>query len=169
MPLKSLRKDLIDTFLLSMATRDIFSPPESLEEYSLNLQKDLETIVLLEETRYLNGRPPVPKHGNLSLAWEFSQDPAHHLRFINMLRVSPLVFLRILDLIEDHYVFRNDANLAQTPVEKQLAVTLFRMGRYGNGASVEDIARAAGCSEGSVENYTNRCFEAILSLQAQFV
>ena len=61
-----------------MATREIFLPPESLEEYSRNLQKDLETIVLLEETRYLNGRPPVPKHGNLNLAWEFSQDPSHH-------------------------------------------------------------------------------------------
>jgi DNA-binding CsgD family transcriptional regulator len=43
------------------------------------------------------------------------------------------------------------------------------MGRYGNGASVEDIAHAAGCSEGSVENYTNHCFKAILSLQSQFV
>jgi DNA-binding CsgD family transcriptional regulator len=152
-----------------MATWDIFSPPEDLKEYSLNLQKDLKIIALLEETRYLNGRPPVPKHGNLDLAWEFSQDPAHHHCFINMLCVSPLIFLTVLDLIEDHTVFRNDTNLGQTPVEQQLAVTLFRMGRYGNGASLEDIARAAGCSEGSVENYTNRYFEAILSLQSQFV
>ena len=59
-----------------------------------------------------------------------------------MLRVSPLVFLTVLDLIEDHAIFKNDTNLAQTPVEQQLVVTLFRMGRYGNGASVEDIARA---------------------------
>lgn len=42
-----------------MATRDIFSPPENLEEYTLNLQKDLEIIALLEETRYLNERPSV--------------------------------------------------------------------------------------------------------------
>jgi hypothetical protein len=59
MPSKPLRRDLIDSFLLSMATRDIFSPPENLEEYTLNLQKDLELIALLEETRYLNDRPPV--------------------------------------------------------------------------------------------------------------
>ncbi|KIK00666.1 hypothetical protein K443DRAFT_40618, partial [Laccaria amethystina LaAM-08-1] len=113
MPSKPLRKDLIDSFLLSMATWDIFSPPENLEEYSLNLQRDLETIALLEGTCYLNGRPPVPKHGNLDLAWEFSQDPAHHHRFVNMLRVSPLVFLTVLDLIEDHDVFRNNMNLGQ--------------------------------------------------------
>jgi hypothetical protein len=79
-----------------------------------------------------------------------------------MLRVSPLIFLTVLDLIENHTAFRNN-------IEQQLAVTLFRMGRYGNGASVEDIACAAGCSEGSVENYTNHCFKAILSLQSQFV
>jgi hypothetical protein len=35
MPSKPLRRDLIDSFLLSMATRDIFSPPENLEEYTL--------------------------------------------------------------------------------------------------------------------------------------
>ena len=152
-----------------MAIRDIFSPPKNLEDYSLNLQKDLKTIALLEETCYLNACPPVPKHGNLDLAWEFLQDPTHHHCFIHMLCVSPLVFMTILDLIEDHNVFRNDTNLSQTPVEYQLAVTLFQMARYGNGVSIEDIARAAGCSEGSVENYTNCCFEAILSLQNQFV
>ncbi|KAF8233040.1 hypothetical protein L208DRAFT_910338 [Tricholoma matsutake] len=43
------------------------------------------------------------------------------------------------------------------------------MGRYGNGTNVEDIACAAGCSEGSVENFTNHCFEVILSLQSQFI
>ena len=113
--------------------------------------------------------PPVPKFGNIELAWDFSKDPAHHHHFINMLWVSPLVFLTVLDLIEDHAVFKNDTNLGQMPVEQQLAVTLFRLGRYGNSASVEDIAHAAGCSEGSVENYTNHCFQAILSLHSQFV
>ncbi|KAF8234099.1 hypothetical protein L208DRAFT_1551478 [Tricholoma matsutake] len=44
MPSKPLRKDLIDSFLPSMATQNIFSPPENLEEYSLNLQKDLEIL-----------------------------------------------------------------------------------------------------------------------------
>ncbi|KAF8234648.1 hypothetical protein L208DRAFT_1359336, partial [Tricholoma matsutake] len=38
-----------------------------------------------------------------------------------MLRVSPLVFLTVLDLIENHTVFRNDTNLGQTPIEQQLA------------------------------------------------
>jgi hypothetical protein len=43
------------------------------------------------------------------------------------------------------------------------------MGRFGNAASLEDIAHVGGCSEGSVENYTKRCFEAIEALHDVFV
>ena len=43
------------------------------------------------------------------------------------------------------------------------------MGCYGNGASLEDIARIAGIFEGSVELFTERCFEAIESLHDAFV
>jgi hypothetical protein len=43
------------------------------------------------------------------------------------------------------------------------------MSRYENGASTKDIAWAACCSEGSVENYTKRCFKAVLSLYGQFI
>jgi len=57
-----------------------------------------------------------------------------------MLCVSPLVFETILTLIQDHPIFTNQFNLQQTPVEPQLAVTLFQMGHYGNGAAVEDVA-----------------------------
>jgi len=56
------------------------------------------------------------------------QNPAHHNRFINMLRVSPLVFNTILTLIKEHPVFANNSPNSQTPVKHQLAVTLFRLG-----------------------------------------
>src|SRR5215212_7893149 len=86
-----------------------------------------------------------------------------------MLRVSPEVFDTLLNLIHDHDVFKNWSNNPQTPVQIQLAVTLYRMGRYGNGASLEDIARVAGASEGGVERYTERCFQAIEDLHDFFV
>jgi hypothetical protein len=66
-------------------------------------------------------------------------------------------------MIEDHPIFRSHSPKPQAPVEYQLAVTLFRLGRYGNGASVQEIARQAGISEGTVEAYTARCFTAILA------
>ena len=43
------------------------------------------------------------------------------------------------------------------------------MGHFGNGASLEDVACMAGCSEGAVKNYTDRCFKAIESLHDIFV
>ena len=55
------------------------------------------------------------------------------------------------------------------PVKVQLAVTLYRMGQFGNGASLQDIARISGGSEGAVEDYTKRCFQAIESLHDLFV
>ena len=50
-----------------------------------------------------------------------------------------------------------------------MGVTLYWMGRYGNGASLEDVARFAGCSEGAIELYTKWCFTAIESLHNDFV
>ena len=83
--------------------------------------------------------------------------------------VTPLVFYAILQLIENHPVFLNHSNHAQTAVEQQLAVTLYWMGHCGNAASVEDVACLAGCGEGSVINYTDQCFTAIESLHDLFV
>ncbi|GLB45647.1 hypothetical protein LshimejAT787_2500390 [Lyophyllum shimeji] len=169
MPPVSLHKKTLQAYVLLMATRSIFMPFESLEEACQQFDLDLATILAVEETRYLNRRSPVPKAGNLHLAWVYSENPDHHDRFINMLHVSPHVFQIILILIENHPIFTNYSNLGQTPVKQQLAVTLYRMGRFGNAASVEDIARTAGCGEGSVENYTDRCFTAIESLHGMFV
>jgi hypothetical protein len=130
---------------------------------------DINTLLSILLTCYPNGWPTVPKLGNMGLAWNFAENPGNHHCFVNMLHVTPLVFQTILMLIEEHPVFTKNSNNAHTPVEQQLAVTLFWMGRYGNGALVVDIARQSGCSEGSVEKYTERCFVAIESLHDLFV
>ncbi|KAF7355804.1 DDE Tnp4 domain-containing protein [Mycena venus] len=58
--------------------------------------------------------------------------------------------------------------MPQTPVDQQLAVALYRLSRYGNGASLENIAHVAGCSEGSAEAFTDRVFIAIEDLHDLF-
>ena len=50
------------------------------------------------------------------------------------------------------------------PVNKQLAITLFRFGHHGNAASVEAIAQWAGVSVGMVINATRRVMIAFLAL-----
>jgi hypothetical protein len=153
-----------------MAIRDLVNPPsDDIYQKAEQIKLDLAILEGIQNTRYLRGRSEVAKSGNLHLAWEFAQKPEDHGRFVNMLRVSPFVFEFILLLIKDHPVFTNNSHNPQAPVDVQLAVTLYRMGRFGNGASLEDIARIAGCSEGAVEKYTDRCFEAIESLHGIFV
>jgi hypothetical protein len=162
------RRRVITTYVLHMMARHLCLPPKSLEEHVRTLQLDITILLFLIQTRYLRDRSRVLKAGNLHLAWEYAQDPSAYNRFVSMLRVTPQTFEYILKLIEDNPVFRSSSPKAQAPVESQLAVTLYRMGRYGNAASVRDIARDAGVSEGTVEAYTARCFKAILDHQSTF-
>ena len=130
---------------------------------------DVSMVLTILLTYYLNGHHRVPKQGNLHIAWDYAQNPADHHQFISLLCVTPAIFNIILTLIEDHPIFVNNSNNTQAPVESQLAVTLYCMSRYGNAASVEEVAQIAGCSEGSVENYTHRCFTVIEALHDLFV
>jgi len=83
--------------------------------------------------------------------------------------MSPQAFDVLVQLVKDHPSFHNNSNQVQAPVETQLAVTLYRMGQYGNGVSVGDVARVAGISNGSVQNFTKWSFDAIESLHDLFV
>jgi hypothetical protein len=152
-----------------MILRSILQPTQTPEEAAKEFDLDITCILAIRHFRYLRERPPMLKAGSLQLAWEYAQNTAHHSCFINMLRASPEVFYVILGLIEDHPIFQNHSNNPQAPVWIQLAVTLYRMGRYGNGASIQDIACFAGISKGAVELYTRRCFDAIESFHDAFV
>ncbi|KAJ3546405.1 hypothetical protein NMY22_g2072 [Coprinellus aureogranulatus] len=159
-----------ETLLDSDSDSDSSGSSSSDSDEDDNLELDLNILKTIRGTRYLNGRlRKQEKAGSLHLAWTYSENPEDHLRFMKMLRVSPIVFDFILTCIKEHPIFGNNSNVPQTAVDIQLAVTLFRMGRYGNAASVSDIARNCGISVGSVELFTERCFTAIEALHGQFV
>ncbi|THH18908.1 hypothetical protein EW146_g2130 [Bondarzewia mesenterica] len=166
MPRKSLHEKWKHDYIHFMAIRDMFALPDTLEALAAQFDLDARSLQQIRNTRYLNGRTAVLKMGSLKLAWEYRKNHADHGRFVEMLWVSPHVFDILLYLIQDHPIFQNNSNNPQTPVQTQLAVTLYRLGRYGNAASLADIARNCGISEGSVENFTHRCFTAIESLHA---
>ena len=151
-----------------MLVRMVFTPPMGniAEQAALliaNLLVDLEILHVIRNTRYLLPRTPIPKHSNLNLVEEYSQDILFQDRFESMLRVSPYVYEVLINLISGHAVFQNQSHNRQTPVWIQLAITLYRLGHYGNSASVRDVAQNFGFSEGGVEKFTRRCFAALES------
>jgi len=168
---KSLHNRVLDSYVKHLILRDSMIPPSTLDiaEACIQLQNDIEMFRKIRDTHYLNPRTSIPKDGSMHMAWEYGKDPAHHHLFAQMMRVSLYVFAVILEMIKDHPVFCNNSNVPQSPVDFQLSVTLFRMGCFGNAASLIDVAREAGCSTGSVEEFTDRCFTAIESLHDTFV
>ncbi|KNZ53019.1 uncharacterized protein VP01_336g4 [Puccinia sorghi] len=54
------------------------------------------------------------------------------------------------------------------PVEWQLLVALVHLGLNGNGGSPHIPAQVFDISEGSAENYTNRCLSALIDLESKY-
>lgn len=118
--------------------------------------------------RVLEVCAPVKKSSQLDLyLTDFRHD--HPDRFRKKLRVSPLVFDRLVELIENHNIFHNNSNIPQLPIPTQLAIFLVRVGHYGNASSPEYVAQWAGVSVGTVINVTYRCLVAFLALHDEAV
>ncbi|KAF7318621.1 DDE Tnp4 domain-containing protein [Mycena chlorophos] len=79
-------------------------------------------------------------------------------RFRRNLRVTPTTFDALLARIQDHAIFiGGEGSASQTSVEHQLAIALFRLGHFGNAASVESVAQWAGnCGGHSCERDSTR-------------
>ena len=174
MPRQSHRGLILRSYLISMLVRMIFTPPmESIEEHATllitNLLVDLKILHTIRNTRYLLPRTPIPKHSNLHLVQDYVQDVLFQDRFESMLRVSPYVYEVLINLLSDHPAFQNHSHNRQTPIWIQLAITLYRLGHYGNSASVRDVAQNFGFSEGAVEKFTQRCFTALESFHDMVV
>jgi len=82
--------------------------------------------------------------------------------FRKELRVTPNTFDCILEKIDKDPIFTNDSQNPQMPTEHQLAITLYRFGRFGNAASIDDVAKWSGYAKGTVLLATQRVMTAIL-------
>ncbi len=77
-------------------------------------------------------------------------------RFKQMLRVNRQQFSVIISLIENHAVFHGDGSSRQLPVSTQLAITLFRLGSSGTGASTSKISTLFGLGDGGTIHRTTK-------------
>lgn len=113
---------------------------ELLEEYSI-------LLCIAESNRYLMPfiRNYVPKSNHFVCEILPNLDER---RFEKFIRVNWKCFKKILSLIETDEVFDGARNGKQYPIETQLAVTLFRLGSSGEGATISKIASLFGIGDG---------------------
>ncbi|KAG9084216.1 hypothetical protein FRC06_004162 [Ceratobasidium sp. 370] len=124
---------------------------------------------MILNTRYLAPCGFIPCSGSLHTLWAYAENPDYHHLFNKLVRVKPATFRFILGEIKDNPIFRNSSHCPQAPVELQLAIALHRLGRYGNGASMDDVAFLAGVGHGTVPLYTKRVITAILDLHGRYI
>ena len=132
------------------------------EERTVIMSTTADLLQIITKTRVLNPHL-VTKCSQLDLVlidFKF-HDPK---RFRHNLRVPASTFDTLLEMIETHPVFLNNAKFSQGPVNQQLAIALFRFGHNGNAASVEAVAQWAGVSAGTVVNCTRRVMISFLAL-----
>jgi len=110
-------------------------------------------MLLLLSSRYVIKNDPVPK----SFQWFTEVLPAlDDRRFKSVLRTTRFQFGFILDIIQDSPVFAAQPH-QQFSVSHQLAIALFKLGHYGNAASVTKVAAKFGIGDGgTVLRCTNR-------------
>jgi hypothetical protein len=167
------REEKIQLLLLHIVLRDMDDYDTgvvlSLDDEEEQFLADYAGYLAIQNTRYSETRTRVPRLGNLHILWDYAKTPVHHYLFIKLVRVTPHTFLRILGDIEGNPVFQNESNHPQAPVEVQLAVALWRLGRFGNAASMDDCAFMSGIGHGTVVAYTDRVITAILDLHQTYV
>ena len=123
---------------------------------------------IIAHTRYLRQRRPPAQKGNLYDHLKSFRE--HHAdKFRSFLRMSPSAFDHLVSEIEDNAIFHNNSNNSQGDVDLQLAVFLFRVGHFGNAASVSHISYLFGVAEGSVVTYTYRVLTAVLHLRTTYI
>ncbi|KAL7274676.1 hypothetical protein RUND412_002418 [Rhizina undulata] len=77
--------------------------------------------------------------------------------------LNPDTFDALVSELRGNPAFINKSNIPQMDIEDQLIITLYRLGQYGNSASVEDISLWAGVAVGTVELVTRRVIRAVLT------
>jgi hypothetical protein len=83
-------------------------------------------------------------------------------RFRQEIRLSRDKFTELLGLIQHDPLFHTEKELQQFPVHVQLAMSLYRFGHSGTGASIYAVARQFSMGDGStVCRVTNRVIKVI--------
>ncbi|KAF9435104.1 hypothetical protein BGZ76_006878 [Entomortierella beljakovae] len=149
-------KDLIESMTPSLLNYFRCSP----QDFSTKFPKTSDMKVVAEKQRYFAPRKtPQQRTGEI---YDDLRRVGTDLDYLRFLRVSKSVFNSIMSSVfSQHQVFKNHSNNGQENVEKQLAITLWRLGHHGKDAGIGEASKIFGLSEGTIMKCTQRCMEAL--------
>ncbi|KAI7965915.1 hypothetical protein MJO29_001663, partial [Puccinia striiformis f. sp. tritici] len=167
-PTHQLTLDLLITAIIQM--KNLLSKNLQLVQLSISLVNFQlrKSAISLHDNMVKSGlyqskipRTPLPRIATNSRTYEVLTHTTEEV-FKIYARMTQKSFFALADALKDHYIFYNNSNNPQAPVEMQLIVALSHLGMCGNGGSPHVLAQYYNMSPGSVENYTNRCMLAII-------
>ncbi|KAF7358190.1 DDE Tnp4 domain-containing protein [Mycena venus] len=119
-------------------------------------------LIDLHSTRYINERRDIEKTEEIVSLLLGSWKENRPEIFRDYLRIMPAAFDKLIEGIEDDPIFSNNSDTAeQLSIQHQLAITLYRFGHYGNGASIRLTAHLFGVGYGTVPKCTARVISAL--------
>jgi len=132
------------------------------------LRKLIKLAIVAQSCRYHGSRTnKVPRVSCERISGLFGKYDDR--RFRQIFRVDKDTFVKIHNEIKGNSVFKNNSRHRQRPSWLQLAVFMSRVGRYGNGASAEDMSSKFGIGQGTVRQYMQRVAAALIDVKDKWV
>ena len=152
------------SYLFYLVIWNLFHPEITPEEAAQQLNLDISCILAIWQIRYLQADlwlSQSPVHW----IWHGSTSKMNLTTIVSQIcSMLPLQSFRFCMISFKNILYSAITQIIPKPHQTQLAVTLYCMGRYGNGASLEDIAQIAGISEGLLCSAMLRaCINVLLS------
>lgn len=126
-----------------------------------DIEPMLHALRFAYSRRYLNRRRRITRSASsMEICFDhYRIEVPDHFRM--NARMEPRAFNLLCARLNDFLCNLSGRGPRQIPVEFQLLVALKRFGRYGNGASVHEIAQWSGFGAGTVQLITRRVVRAI--------
>ncbi|KAF9132562.1 hypothetical protein BGW39_011827 [Mortierella sp. 14UC] len=120
-----------------------------------------------EKQRYFAPRK-IGLNSKAAQVYEQIRDNGTDAEYLEFVRMTKTTFLSVVaSVLKQNPIFKQTRGLE--PIEKQLAITLWRMGHHGKDAGIGDASRIFGLSEGSIMKCTQRCMEALKGIAVDVV
>lgn len=141
---------------------------ESQEELLQRYPTTTEMLTAVQNQRYFIPRKtPAQRNGEVYDQLRLHGTDTEYLHFV---RVTKVVFTSVVSsVLTQNKIFHNQSNNSQESIEKQFAITLWRMGHHGITSGIGEASKIFGVSEGSILKCTQRCMAALRDIAKDII